>query len=332
MLKNVAAALTHGVNAFELGVIAEVFGLDRSDEGLPVYDFAMVAAEQLPLRANPDFLIDGLPGMERLAEADLIAVPAGNHYLERQLPEELLQALRSAVDRGAWVLSVCSGAFVLGAAGLLDGRRCTTHWRYTDLLAQRFPTALIEPGVLYTADGRVITSAGTAAGIDACLHLVRQEQGSAVANAIARRMVVPPHREGGQAQFIRHPLPRESRDPADSAVGEALRWMEGHLDEEITVERLAARVHLAPRTFARRFQQETGTTPYQWMLGQRLLRARQLLEETDLTVDTVATRSGFGNAATLRHHFLKRLETTPHNYRRTFRGPGEADRGTLATA
>ncbi|UGY94218.1 helix-turn-helix domain-containing protein [Streptomyces gobiensis] len=323
MLKNVAVALTHGVNAFELGVAAEVFGIDRSDQGLPVYDFALVAAEPGPIRVTPGFTISTPHGMERLAEADLIAVPAGNDYADRGFPAELLDALRAAVDRGAWVLSVCSGAFVLGAAGLLDGRRCTTHWRYTDLLAQRYPKAAIEPDVLYVDDESVITSAGTAAGIDACLHLVRQEQGSKVANAIARRMVVPPHREGGQAQYIERPVPAER---GDDAIGGSLGWMAEHLDEEITVDQLAARAHMSPRTFARRFQQETGTTPYQWMLGQRLLRSQHLLEDTDLTVDAIAARAGFGNAGTLRHHFLRRLGTTPHAYRRTFRGPCSLER------
>ncbi|MFC4492732.1 GlxA family transcriptional regulator [Streptomyces ovatisporus] len=318
MLKNVAVALTHGVNAFELGVAAEVFGMDRSDQGLPVHDFALVAAEPPPIRANPPFTIDALHGIDRLADADLIVVPAGQGYQERDFPEELLAALRAAVDRGAWVLSVCSGAFLLGAAGLLDGRRCTAHWRDTEQLSRRFPRARVEPGVLYVEDASVITSAGTAAGIDACLHLVRREQGSHVANAIARRMVVPPHREGGQAQYIEHPVPPER---GDDAIGVSLHWLEEHLTEQITVEQLAGMAHMAPRTYARRFQQETGTTPHQWVLGQRILRAQHLLEETDLTVDAIAARAGFGNDAALRHHFLRRLGTTPNAYRRTFRGP-----------
>ncbi|GAB2802727.1 GlxA family transcriptional regulator [Streptomyces daliensis] len=318
MLKNVAVAVTHGVNAFELGVVCEVFGMDRSDQGLPVYDFAVVAAEPPPIRVNPGFTLDATHRLDRLAEADLVAVPAGSEYAVRDFPADLLAALRAAVERGARVLSVCSGAFLLGAAGLLDGRRCTTHWRHTDDLALRYPRALIEPDVLYVDADPVITSAGTAAGIDACLHLVRQEQGSKVANAIARRMVVPPHRDGGQAQYIEHPLPPVQDD---DAIGGSLTWMREHLDEEITVERLAARAHMAPRTFARRFQQETGTTPYQWMLGQRLLLAQHLLEDSDLTVDAIAARAGFGNAAAVRHHFLRRLGTTPQAYRRTFRGP-----------
>ncbi|MBB1255131.1 helix-turn-helix domain-containing protein [Streptomyces alkaliterrae] len=317
MLQNVAAVVTQGVKAFELGVAAEVFGTDRSDQGLPVYDFAVVAAEPPPLRTHAGFTIDTPHGLDRLAAADLVIIPAAEDHSRRtEYPAELLAGLRAAVERGARVLSVCSGVFVLGEAGLLDGRHCSCHWRDVAELARRFPRAHLEPDVLYVEDGPVVTSAGTAAGIDACLHIVRAEQGSRVANGIARRMVVPPHREGGQAQYVEHPLPPER----GGAVGDVLRWMTEHLAEEMTVEQLAARAHMSPRTFARRFQQETGGTPYRWLLGQRLLRARHLLEETDLTVDAVADRAGFGTAAALRHHFLRRLGTTPHAYRGTFRG------------
>ncbi|MFI2346943.1 helix-turn-helix domain-containing protein [Streptomyces sp. NPDC019443] len=317
MLKNVAAVLLNDVHPFELGVLSEVFGYDRSDDGLPVYDFAAVSAEGPALPTHAGFTISTPYGLERLADADLIAIPASGSYTAREYPEELLAALRSAVDRGARVLSVCTGAFVLGAAGLLDGRRCTTHWRHAQALAQRHPRAFVDPDVLYVDEGAVITSAGTAAAIDACLHVVRQEHGPEVANQIARRMVVPPHRDGGQAQYIQRPLPRT---PGDT-VGDVLSWMERHLDREMTVEQLAARAHMSPRTFARRFQQETGTTPYRWLLRQRVLLSQELLETTDETVDAIAGSAGFGNAAGLRHHFLRTLGTTPNAYRRTFRGP-----------
>jgi transcriptional regulator GlxA family with amidase domain len=314
MLQNVAALVFDGVHPFELGVLCEIFGLDRSDDGLPVYDFAVVSAEGPHLATHAGFGLTVPHDMDRLEEADMIAVPAGETFNDRVFPPEALHALTRAVERGATVLSVCSGVFVLGAAGLLDGRRCAAHWRHTERLSARYPAARVEPDVLYVDDAGVITSAGTAAGIDACLHLVRREQGSAVANAIARRMVVPPHREGGQAQFVDRPLPRAT---SDSVTG-VLAWMERHLDREVTVEELAARAHMSPRTFARRFQQETGTTPYRWLLGQRVLLARELLEGTDETVDSVAVRAGFGNAATLRHHFARWTGTTPHMYRRTF--------------
>ncbi|KPI25904.1 helix-turn-helix domain-containing protein [Streptomyces sp. NBC_00080] len=318
MLKNVAAVLVDGVHPFELGVVCEVFGLDRSDEGLPVYDFAVVSAEGPVLGTHVGGLTVSTPyGLDRLDEADLIAVPAADANIDRAYPPELLDALRRAVDRGARVLSVCSGVFVLGAAGLLDGRRCAAHWRHADVLARRYPRTSVEPDVLYVDEDPVITSAGTAAGIDACLHLVRKEQGPEVANRIARRMVVPPHRDGGQAQYIERPLPRSRCD----TVGEVLAWMEQHLDEEVTVEQLAERAHMSPRTFARRFQQETGTTPYRWLLRQRVLLAQHLLEATDETVDAIAWRAGFGTAGALRHQFVQALGTSPNAYRRTFRGP-----------
>ncbi|GGW86901.1 AraC family transcriptional regulator [Streptomyces malachitofuscus] len=320
MLKNVAAVLLDGVNPFELGVVCEVFGVDRSDDGLPVYDFAVVSADGPTVRSNTGFALQLEHGLERLETADLITVPAGSSYVSREFPPELLDALRRAVDRGARVLSVCSGVFVLAAAGLLDGRRVTSHWKHAEELTRRYPHLTVEPDVLYVDEDPVITSAGTAAGIDACLHLVRKEQGPEVANKIARRMVVPPHRDGGQAQYIERPLPR----PGGDTVSEVLVWMERHLDEEVTVEQLAARAHMSPRTFARRFQQETGTTPYRWILRQRVLLAQHLLEATDETVDAIAGRTGFGNAAALRHHFVRAVGTTPQAYRRAFRGPEAA--------
>ncbi|MFF4756035.1 helix-turn-helix domain-containing protein [Streptomyces sp. NPDC002514] len=321
MLKNVVAVLLDGAHPFELGVVCEVFGIDRSDEGLPTYDFAVVSAEGPALQTHVGGLTVSTPyGLERLAEADLIAVPAGNGFADRTFPPELLDALAAAAERGTRVLSVCSGVFVLGAAGLLDGRRCSVHWRHAHNLALRCPRAIIQPDVLYVDDDPVITSAGTAAGIDACLHIVRKEQGPEIANKIARRMVVPPHRDGGQAQYIERPLPKR---PCDT-VGDVLAWMDEHLDEEVTVEQLADRAHMSPRTFARRFQQETGTTPYRWILRQRVLLAQELLERTDETMDAIAARTGFGTAAALRHQFVRTLATTPYAYRRTFRGPEAA--------
>jgi transcriptional regulator GlxA family with amidase domain len=324
MLSNVAVVVLDEFEPFELGVVCEVFGTDRADDGLPSYDFAVVAGEPGPLRSTAGFTLDTPFGLERLDEADLVAVPAmaeGNPRLRRQdYPEPLLAALRRTVARGGRVLSVCTGAFVLGAAGLLDGRRCTTHWRNVSDLALCCPAADVDPSVLYVDADPVITSAGTAAGIDACLYLVRKEHGSKVANAIARRMVVPPHRDGGQAQYIDRPLPTA---PADS-LAEVIGWMESHLDLQVTVGQLAARAHMSPRSFARRFVQETGTTPHRWLTGQRILLAQQLLEETGETVDAVAERAGFGNATALRHHFRTWKHTTPHAYRRAFRLAGAA--------
>lgn len=317
MLKDVAVVVLDGFTPFELGLVCEVFGTDRTAQGLPRYDFAVVAGEPGPLRAEVGFTLQTPFGLDRLDSADLIAVPAsGDDRCGREdWPEPLLAALRRAVERGARVLSVCTGAFVLGAAGLLDGRACTTHWRHADRLARLHPEAKVDPSVLYVDADPVITSAGTAAGIDACLYLVRKEQGSRVANAIARRMVVPPHRAGGQAQFIERPV----AEPACDTLSDLIEWMQRNVQRPVTVDHLAELAAMSPRTFARRFVQETGTTPQRWLTGQRILLAQQLLEDTDETVDVIAERAGFGNAATFRHHFRAWRATTPQIYRRTFR-------------
>jgi transcriptional regulator GlxA family with amidase domain len=321
VLTNVAVVVLDGVSPFELGVLCEVFGSDRTAQGLPGYDFAVVAGEPGPLRTETGFGLHTPHGLDRLEQADLVAVPAAADSRifggADTLPGPLLTALRRTVDRGARVLSVCTGAFVLGAAGLLDDRRCTTHWAHAEELAQRFPRAKVDPSVLYVDDDPVITSAGTAAGIDACLYLVRKEQGSKVANAIARRMVVPPHRDGGQAQFVDRPV----AGPATDSLAEMLSWMERHLDRPVTIDDLADRAAMSARTFARRFVAETGTTPQRWLTSQRILLAQELLEETDATIDAVAQRSGFGNATALRHHFRIWRSTTPQAYRRQFRDP-----------
>jgi transcriptional regulator GlxA family with amidase domain len=319
VLKNVAAVVLDDFTPFELGVACEVFGVDRRDDGLPLYDFAVVAGEPGPLRSTGGITLTTPFGLERLDSADLIVVAAvSNERIASRpadFPEPLLAALRAGVARGARVLSVCTGAFVLGAAGLLDDRRCTAHWRHTAQLAELFPAAKVDPAVLYVDEDPVITSAGTGAGIDACLHLVRREQGSRVATGIARRMVVPPHRDGGQAQYVQRPL----TEPTADTMQDILNWLTAHLAEPVTVDQLAARAFMSPRTFARRFVQETGTTPQRWLTGQRILLAQQLLEETDETVDEVAAQAGFGNAEALRHHFRAWRSTTPLAYRRVFR-------------
>jgi AraC family transcriptional activator FtrA len=244
--------------------------------------------------------------------AALVAVPAT--CVRNDYPPAVLDALRRAAERGSTLLSVCSGAFVLGAAGLLDGRRCTTHWRFATEFAERFPKALLDPDVLFVDDGDIVTSAGTAAGIDACLHLVRRELGSGVATAIARRMVVPPQRDGGQRQFVELPIPGCECDSLEPV----LTWMLEHLTAEHTVADLAHRANMSERTFARRFVAETGTTPHRWLTMQRVLHAQRLLEETQLGVDEVARLCGFGSAALLRHHFRRIVGVAPADYRRTF--------------
>jgi transcriptional regulator GlxA family with amidase domain len=314
MLKRVAVAVLDRVAPFELGVLCEVFGCDRRADGFPYYEYTICSPGGKPVRTDAGFTITPDSDLTPLEFADLVAVPA--HPMDSAIPAELAGALRRAVDRDAYVLSVCSGAFVLGEAGVLDGRHCTTHWMYASELARRFPTAEVHPNSLYVEDGKVLTSAGTAAGIDLCLHLVRREHGSEIATRLARRMVVPPHRDGGQAQYVEVPLPKTPDAPTLEPL---LSWLVNHLDRPGAVEDLAARAHMAPRTFARRFRAETGTTPHDWLTAQRVLLARRLLEATDLGVDAIATRTGFGTAAVLRHHFTRRVGATPHAYRTTFR-------------
>ena len=314
MLRNVAVIALDQVTAFELGVLCEVFGTDRTADGFPGYRFDLCTADGGPVRCRSGFDVTPTADLGPVERADLVAVPA--HADQAAVPAGVIDALRRAADRGAYVLSVCSGAFVLAEAGLLDGRACTTHWRYAAELARRYPRADVRCNSLYVQDGNVLTSAGTAAGIDACLHLVRQEHGSAVATKLARRMVVPPHRDGGQAQYIEAPIPST---PEATTLEPLLGWLISHLDRNVTVDELAARAHMAPRTFARRFRAETGTTPHDWLTNQRILLARQLLEETELSVETVAARAGFGDADAMRHHFGRRLSATPQSYRATFR-------------
>lgn len=321
MLRDVAVLALDGGHAFELGVFCEVFGIDRSDDGLPAYDFAVVSPGGKGAQTLHGFRIDTPHGLERLESADLIGVPASDP--DARHPEELYEALRAAVRRGARVLSICSGAFLLGEAGLLDGRRSTTHWRYGEELARRFPLTRVEVDVLYVDEDPVITGAGTAAGIDTCLHLVRKEQGSAVANDIARRMVASPHRDGGQTQYIK----RRPLGSGNGSFASLLAWLQTRLHQDLTVDGMARHAHMSPRTFARRFQEEVGSTPLQWLIEQRILLAQQYLENTDETIATIAERSGFGSIDTLRHHFGRRLGVTPVAYRRTFRGrraPAEA--------
>lgn len=311
-LRDVAVIACQGVGTFSLGVFSEVFGYDRTADGLPGFDYAVVAGEPGPLRTDTGLRILPEHGLERLATADLVVVTSWDH--DDEPSTELQHALRAAVDRGARLLAHCTGAFAVAATGLLDGRRATTHWRYIEKFARRYPRVDLDPGVLYVDAGPVITSAGTAAGIDASLYLLRQAFGSEVANAVARRMVVPPHRDGGQAQFIVQPIP-----PAPDPLGEVLTWAQENAAEQLTVEMLATRAHMSPRSFARRFRAHTGTTPYAWLLSQRVRLAERMLESGGLPVDEIARRSGFGSAAGLRQHFIRNRGVPPQAYRRTFR-------------
>lgn len=316
MLSKVAVVLTGRVAMFEFGVLCEVFGLDRTADGLPGFDFKVCSAEPgVPVRAtSPGAQVVPEFGLDEVAKADLVAIPAFYSGDLREPDARAIAAVRAAADAGAIVLTVCSGAFLAGAAGLLDGRKCTTHWRYVDQLAEQFPLATVDPDVLFVDAGNVITSAGTAAGIDAALHLVRRELGSTVANAIARRMVVPPQRDGGQRQFIERPV---AACTSDSLIP-ILEWMNENLELPHTIEDLAARATMSTRTFARRFAAETGTTPVKWLTNQRVLHAKHLLEATDLGLEQIAGRSGFGSGALLRHHFQRLVGIAPTEYRRRF--------------
>lgn len=312
MLTNVAAIVVDGVAPFELGVLCEAWGIDRTVHGVPSLDFAVCAVRPGTVRTTMGFGVAVEHDLSRAAEADLVCVPALQR--DREVPGEVLEALRAAIDRGARVLSVCSGAFALGAAGLLDGRACTTHWMYTDELQQRYPKARVVPEVLYVDEDPVITAAGSAAGLDACLHLWRKEYGARVASMVARRMVVPPQREGGQAQYIARAVPEHRAE----TLGPLLTWITEHLAEDHGVEALARRAHMSPRTFARRFRAETGTTPHAWVTNQRVLAAEELLETTDASIEWIASAVGFGNGATMRQHFTRVRGISPQGYRQSF--------------
>jgi AraC family transcriptional activator FtrA len=314
--RTVAVLLLSPTSVFEAAVPCEVFGIDRSDDGVPTYRLLLCAERpgEVPTAMGFSFVVSH--GLEALAEAATIVVPGAPAPHHRAFSPALLDAVRSAHARGSRIVSLCSGAFVLAQAGLLDGRRATTHWKFADELGALHPSVDVDASVLYIDHDDVATSAGTAAGIDLCLHLVRRDHGAAVANVYARRMVVPPHRDGGQAQYIDTPVPCTCDD--DDLVA-TLAWASANLDRDLTVDELARRARLAPRTFARRFKAATGTTPLQWLLHQRVVEAQRLLESSDLPVDMVAERCGFGSAATLRMHFSRVVGTSPNSYRRVFR-------------
>lgn len=347
MLRSVAVIAQEPVSFFELGVLVEVFGIDRSEEGVPLFDFricggpaprpggraelgsptttsapaAPTTTTSAPATHTPTthstgtaiqgVRLDGLRPLSEAANADLVAVPSSS--LTHAPDPAVLEALHTAYEHGAYVLSLCSGTFALAWAGLLDGRRAATHWRYARQLQALFPPVRVDEDVLYAVDGRIVTGAGTAAGIDACLHLVRMEHGSEVASKIARRMVVAPHRGGGQKQFIERPLPESG-----SSLQGLLEHLAGTVEHPHTIASMAREASMSERTLARQFLAQTGSPPHAWLTAQRVLAARRLLESTDLSLDQVSTRVGLGSADLLRHHFVRALGLNPTAYRRAF--------------
>ena len=310
-LHRVVALVVNEVVAFDLAIPAQVFGREPD-----LYAWSVCAPVPGAVPAETGFDVLVPHGLDALERADTVIVP-GLGDRAWPLPEPPLAALRDAARRGARVASICTGAFVLAAAGLLDGRRATTHWRYAERLAREFPRVTVDPDVLYVDDGDVLSSAGVAAGVDLCLHLVRRDHGAAAANAIARRMVVAAHRDGGQAQYVERPLPAS----AGGDLGPTRAWMEDRLGEPLSVEAMARHAGYSPRSFARRFRAETGTTPLQWLIARRVAEAQRLLEGTALSVEDVAARCGFGGAVALRQHFARVVGTSPSGYRRAF-APG----------
>jgi AraC family transcriptional activator FtrA len=304
-----AFAVTDGMLHFELTATYEIFTA-------PQLDYPVVICGNGPVRVGRFTLEPDLP-LGRLDEADTVIVPAIAD-VDEPIDEALVEAVRRAHGKGARIVSLCTGAFVLAEAGLLDGLRATTHWAHTDVLAQRYPKVEVDPDVLYVDNGQVLTSAGKAAAIDLSLHLIRADHGTATANTAARRLVVPPHRDGGQAQFVLAPVPSEEGHPLTELFG----WASARLDETLTVEDLARQANMSSRHLARLFKAVTGTTPLQWLHAQRIRRAQELLEMTDDSVDQIAEASGMGTATTLRRHFHRTVGVPPDTYRRTFRPIG----------
>jgi AraC family transcriptional activator FtrA len=309
----VAAVVYDNLCVFEFGILVEMFGLPRPELPVEWYRFGLCSLDPGPLAATAGVRIEARRGLAGLRTADTIAIP-GWRDVDEIPPAPLLRALRRAHDRGARIVALCSGAFVLAAAGLLDGRRATTHWRYAEAFQRRYPKVRFESNVLYVDEDRVLTSAGSAAGIDLCLHVVRRDYGAEIANLVARRLVVPPHRDGGQAQYV--PEPVSLRAPG--GLARVQEWALARLDRPLALEDLAREGNMSVRTLARRFEQQTGSTPHRWLTHQRLLAAQRILETTGDGIDQVARAVGFDSGMTLRHHFRRTFGTTPTAYRRRF--------------
>jgi AraC family transcriptional regulator, transcriptional activator FtrA len=322
-LRQVAALLFDELSPFEFGIVVEIFGRPRPEFGADWYRFQACSLDGGPVRAIGNVRVDADAGLRTLERAGTIVIPGWP--VETTPPDRLVRALRRAYADGARLVTICSGVFPLAATGLLDRKRVTTHWMFVDRLATRHPEIQVDPNVLYVDEGRILTSAGSAAGIDLCLHIVRRDFGAEIANQVARRLVMPPHRDGGQAQYIPDPIRRDHT----GGLAPVLSWAQSALARSLKVSDLARRASMSPRTFARRFRQETGTTPYQWLMHQRLLAAQRRLETTSESIDQIAEAVGLDAAATLRRHFRRVIRTTPTAYRHRFStlaAPGRARR------
>ena len=309
----VVALLYEGLCMFEFASAAEVFGMARPELGEDWYRFETCAAEQGEIQGQYGTRIRPDGNLDRLTEAGTIIIP-GWKGVDAPVPLPVVDALRLAHARGARLLSICSGSFVLAATGLLDGRRATTHWRYAEAMRLRYPAIEVDPDVLYVDEGQLLTSAGSAAGLDLCLHLIRRDRGPAIANHVARRLVIPPHREGGQAQYVERPVAKRERD----LLGPVMDTMRRRLADDLPLATLAAMATMSERSFIRRFKASTGTTPADWLTTLRVDRARELLESSALSIDLIAGQTGLGTATTLRHHFRRKLGTSPGAYRQRF--------------
>ncbi|QSB05379.1 helix-turn-helix domain-containing protein [Natronoglycomyces albus] len=310
---HVAVLAYEGMSAFELGIVTEIFGVPW----LPTtrYRLTVCTEDDSDVQVLGGATLRTPHTLETLRSADTVIIPSVTNP-EADASGAVISALRAAYDKGARMVSICSGAFALASAGLLDGRQATTHWLHTDLLARRFPLVEVDPDPLYIDSGRILTSAGSAAGLDLCLHLVRQDHGAEVANLMARRLVVAPHRAGGQAQYIEAPV---NPDPEDDRVAASMNWALRSLDRTITVAMMAEQARMSPRSYLRHFARATGTSPFKWVIHQRIQASLPLLETTTSSVEHIARSVGFDTAVTYRHHFARAMRTSPSAYRRTFR-------------
>jgi transcriptional regulator GlxA family with amidase domain len=317
MRQNTIAVIAfNGISPFHLSVPCAVFGEDRTNDCVPKFELLVCAAEKGILKTTAGFTIETRHGLKDLAKASMVIVPSWRNPAELP-PPSLLNALRKASQRGSQIVGLCLGSFVLAEAGLLDNRQATTHWSYADELAKRYPLVRVDPDVLYVDEGNIITSAGVAAAIDCCLHILRLRHGANIANKVARRMVVSPHRQGGQAQYIQQPV-RIAHTNDHFAI--VLDWASRNLDKPQSLDTLAQRALMTRRTFTRRFRQVMGVTVGEWLMSQRLGLAQRMLETTDSQIDLIAEMAGFGSPASLRQHFNHAFKISPSNYRREFRG------------